>query len=266
MKYRSLFVLLICSLALVACGDDSENANNTTNNSLADAGTDTGADTMGEDAGDEDVLTIGDTSQQDGLDHRCDDAPLADWPLHEDISGEAITATTADGVTTIEVEATAGGSQASSDNPFIYLDLATGEKVEVNDVEAFSNTEWDLAFRRTVIRSNGADSGSADVSVAKVIDTTFADVTSAPTGDNAWAQDVYYEQDCTLITDPIGYPVTAFNYLNPSKSSASWYEYPGLAPTDGEIYVVDVPEESKTYKMEIESWNDGVYTIHIAEL
>ncbi|QDG53009.1 hypothetical protein FIV42_20355 [Persicimonas caeni] len=263
MKYRSLFVMLICSMALVACGDDSDDANNTANNTQADAGT----DAMGEDAGEEDVSTIGDVSQQNGLeDHRCGDAPIADWPLNEAVSTESITSTNADGVTTLVIEAAAGGSQASADNPFIYLDLSTGEKVEVNDVEAYSNTDWDLAFKRYIIRSNGADSGPGDVSISKMTGTTFADVTEAPTDENAWEQDVSYEDDCTPITDPIGTLVTAFNYVNPGKSSGSWYEYPGISPTDGEIYFVDVPEESKTYKLEIESWESGTYTIHVAEL
>ena len=164
------------------------------------------------------------------------------------------------------IQATAGGSQAAPNNPFIYLDLDTGQKVEVNDLEAYANTEWDLAFKRYIIRTNSADSGPGNVAVAKRVETTFADVTEAPTEASAYAQDESYDDSCTPVTDPIGSLVSAFNYLNPGKNTGSWYEYPGLTPTEGEVYVIDVPGESKTYKMSIDAWESGVYTLRIAEL
>lgn len=261
MKYRSMTLVLALVLALAACGDD-DNANNgtATNNGTL---TDVGSDATGADAGDEDVTTIGDVSNQE-FDHRCGDAPITDWPLNEAVSSESASSSTADGVTTYTVEATAGGSGASAENPFIYLDLSTGEKVEVNDLEAYANSDWDLAFKRYIIRTNSQDSGPGDVSVAKIADTTFADVTAAPEA-SAFEQDVSYNDSCEPLTDPIGSLKTAFNHLNPMKNTGSWYEYPGLTPTEGDIYVVDVPEEA-TYKMEIEAWDDGVFTIHVAEL
>jgi hypothetical protein len=268
MLYRTLALILSVSLVLAACGDDDTDAtNNTSNNGAsADAGPDAESGDAAEDAGDEDVATIGDVSGGGDFDHRCGDALVTDWPLHEAVSTESVSATTADGVTTLEVEAAAGGSQQSSGNPFIYVDLEAGEKVELNDIEAHASTDWDLAFKRVVIRSNSADSGAGDVSIAKLTDTTFADVTEAPSNDDAWEQDVSYDEDCEPLLDPIGTLKTAVNHLNTFANSQSWYEYPGLNPAEGEIYVIDVPSRSTTYKMKIVSWNDGVYTLEIAEL
>jgi hypothetical protein len=274
MKYRILALILSIFVSFAGCADSGGGSDDET--LQIDAGADsagTGSSDAGEfdtgesDTGgqDEDVTTIGDVSQGGDFDHRCGDDLVKDWPLHETVSTESVTATTADGVTTLEVEASAGGSMSASTGlPFIYVDLAAGEKVELDDISAHASTDWDLAFKRTAIRTNGADSGAGDVSVAKIANTTFGDVTAAPSG--GWEQDVSFDESCEPVTDLIGILKTAFNYLNPSSNSSSWYEYPGVKPIEGDIYIVDVPGKSKTYKMQIEAWDNGVYTLKIAEL
>lgn len=259
MKYRTLALVLTLFVALAGCGDDSNRSNNGANNGV-DAGSD---------AGDQDVQTMGDVSGGDTLDHRCGDAPLQDWPLHDATADGTVETTEDAGTMTATIDAAAGGMQAAANNPYIYLDLSTGEKVAVDDVTAFKDGGWDLAFKRTIIRTNSEDSGPGDVSVAKMSDTTFADVTAAPDSSAQWAQDVTYDENCGFLTDPIGQPVTAFNYLNQDNptGSQSWYDYSGgITPHAGDIYIVDVPSRSTTYKLEIQAWESGVFTIQWAEL
>ncbi|MGM0556270.1 MAG: HmuY family protein [Myxococcota bacterium] len=266
MKYRMIMALLAASLLVAGCGDGGEanNDNQGNNGTQADAGTDAAMDTM-DTMEEEDVPTVGDVSD-DEFNHRCGNAPVQDWPLNDAVSDGSVNATTADGVTTLEIDASAGGSSASADNPFVYVDLSTGEKVEVTDLEAYSNTEWDLAFKRVVIRTNSGDSGPGDIEVAKLTETAFADVDGVPGDPGSWEFDESYDEDCNPLTDPIGTLVTAFNHLNPLKNTQSWYEYPDISPSQGEVYLIEVPAESTTYKMAIDAWDGGVYTVRIAEL
>ncbi len=271
MKYRSLAVLVTMMVALAGCSGDSGSGGNGGNNGSADAGADVQQQADGgSDAGmQEDVATIGDVSSGTTLDHRCGDALAQDWPFHDAVSAGSISTTDDSGVKTTTIDASAGGQMAAKNNPFIYLDLSTGQKVDVNDFDAFKNGGWDLAFKRYIVRTNSADSGPGDVSMAKMSETTFDAVTSAPTDANAWQQDVSYDDSCQPLTDPIGTLKTAINYLNEDNAtgSESWYDYSaGLTPHPGDIYLVDVPSRSVTYKLQITDWQDGTFTIKWAEL
>ena len=63
-------------------------------------------------------------------------------------------------VTTANVDARAGGLVGAPDNPYIYIDLKTGMKVAVNDLDARMATTWDISLKRASVRMNGGDSGT----------------------------------------------------------------------------------------------------------
>lgn len=266
----------LAMLVLVGCADDVNNSVESRDIGTASA-QDAGVqdtlerDTTGGDDGGgwQDVLVLGDVPPDDNLDHRCGDAPVEDWPLNAVFTGDKIHSSDEAGVMTATVDARAGGTQAAATNSYIYLDLSTGEQVDVDDLTAFNEGDWDLGFKRVIIRTNGGDSGPGDVSVAKLTETTFEDVSAPPQANAAWAQDIAYDDDCALYTDPIGQPVTAFNYLNVDNAtgSQSWYDYGGgIIPHPGDIYVVDVPSRQMTYKLELLSWDDGIFELKWAEL
>ena len=104
--------------------------------------------------------------------------------------------------------------------------------------------------------------------MAKLSQTTFDDVTEVPSDAGPWETDESYSQDCEPLTDPIGTLTTAFNLLNPGSNSGSWYVYDqhSVSANEGDIYLIEVPSEDATYKMDIQSWDSGVYTILVAEL
>lgn len=250
-----------------ACsGDDdplvvNEGEQNNANNGDFDAG----------DNGDEeDVVTIGDVGDENQADYRCGSAVIDEWPLHDEVSDGEIDATEDGDITEITIDASAGGFGGAADNPFIYLRLDAAEKAELTDLEALDSTEWDLAFRRTALRTNSADSGPGSVSVAKSVNTTFDDVTQAPADPDRYAIDESFDEQCEPLLDPIGALYTAFNHLNSSNPSGSesWYDYGedggGVTPTEGDIYVLEIDDRDETYKLEISSWESGVYTLRIA--
>lgn len=272
---RILFVALLCAPLAIACGDDSDGS---TVDDTTDAGateTDTGG--TGSDAAvEEDVPTVGDIGNPDedtGAEDRCDPADLIEaYPLNDAISNGAVSASDDAGVFTAEIDASAGGSEASANNPFVYISLDRGDKEELTDIESLGDANWTLAFRRTIVRVNSADSGPGQVSLGRLTGTTFDAVTDVPDG-TRFEEDETYSADCLVQTDPIFQPITAINLLNGDNASGSgsWYTYGGgggggVSPTEGDIYIVRDGAAGVDYKFEILSWDGGVYEVRWAEL
>lgn len=88
--------------------------------------------------------------------------PAGSYVSHEDLGG---------GVTRTQVIATAQGA-------WVYLDLDT--KAEIPAGEAVGAPQWDLAFQRYRIISNGGVSGVGSVEVAILPGADFAALTRAP--------------------------------------------------------------------------------------
>jgi len=69
-------------------------------------------------------------------------------------------------IITKQIDATAGGRGASKTDPknkYTYFDLDSGELVELTDAQALTNSEWDIAFKRTNFKLNGGVSGPGNV-------------------------------------------------------------------------------------------------------
>jgi len=278
MKWRPTFVVLFLAAALTGCGnggDDGATDTGQTHGSdvggddgMVDAGHDTGA-TASDGGGGEDVLVIGDVGDPNMYMQRCDGKMADEWPFHDVASDANVTVTDQGDYFEATIDAAAGGISNAMNNPFVYVDLDANDKVDIDDFGSWENSDWDLAFKRTIIRTNSGDSGPGGVSVAKVSNTTFADVDSAPVNDSAYQTDVSLDDNCQVVTDPIGQPVTAFNLLNPNNptGSMSWYSYGNgsVSPDPGDVYVVRT-SEGATFKLAITDWQNGTYTIDWAEL
>jgi len=122
-------------------------------------------------------------------------------------------------VFTTTVDASAGGAAAQAGQAFIYLDLEAADgaaAVPIDDPTSFQSSDWDLALKRFVIRSNSGDSGPADGEVATVQseELTFNDdVPSQLFADDDWSHGT--SSDCTLVRDTQGGPSTRFS---------NWYQ------------------------------------------
>lgn len=117
-------------------------------------------------------------------------------------------------VTNAIVDGTAGGFNDYPENPFIYIDLEAGAKVDISDVEALTSEDWDIAFKRAVVRLNGGDSGPGGVGVA-IVEGTLEDEIKAP-AEEGLAQDDWVSDACELIAERDGTPASAFG---------EWYNY-----------------------------------------
>lgn len=132
------------------------------------------------------------------------------WQPVAKVSAGAVSSTSAAGVHTTSVDATAGGFGNSAGEPFVYLSFTggTAAKVTLDDPSSFDSDEWDLAFKRYVIRANGGDSGPGDVAVAAVPASNLDAVTEMPSA-ASFGLDDFATDDCTLVSDQLGAPLTA---------------------------------------------------------
>jgi hypothetical protein len=181
----------------------------------------------------------GDGAEPDGP-GGCDPATIlpGGYRLIPAVSTGAVSVTTASGVTSGTIDATAGGINNSADNPYVYVDLRTSMKVAINDVEARSSTNWDIALKRSSLRTNSGDSGPGNREVAAVQAATLAEVTAAPT--SGYAQDDFATADCTLDSTIIGEPRSAFG---------DWYNYDEdthVVTPKAEVYVLQRNNGSRT--------------------
>lgn len=128
-----------------------------------------------------------------------------------------------DGVITTVVDAT-------SHTAWAYLDLDTAHAIEVDPA---SSSEWDIAFKRFYVITNGGISGTGGVAAARVNPASFADTSQAP--ETGWIVDTEdTEEDDDTGTD------SAFN--GGFESQNDWYQYtPGthnLTPKPDVVFVV----------------------------
>jgi hypothetical protein len=88
-----------------------------------------------------------------------------------------------DGIKSV-VDARAGGLTADPRQPYLYARFRGGglEKVELDDEQALSSMDWDIAFHRYVVRLNGGSSGPSCVAAARLKGEDYDALTSAPAG------------------------------------------------------------------------------------
>jgi hypothetical protein len=184
----------------------------------------------------------------------------------EDISEEGTD------IMTLRVDASAGGSMAAAMNPYIYVSLTRGTRIDVTDVTADESADWDLALKRDNIRSNGGDSGPGDVEVAAFDGADFDALTLIDARVAPFAADDFMDEDCEPIVDAIGKPRTRFD---------GWYTYDAetmeLSPAP-KVFLLRRSAGGAVYKLQVVGYyqelengdetvhKSGVYTLRIAAL
>lgn len=146
--------------------------------------------------------------------------------------------TTTAGITSGSIDATAGGVMSAADNPYIYVNLQTSEKVAISDLDANDSTEWDVSLKRASLRVNSGDSGKGGRKLAVVQAASLDEVTAAPT--SGYASDDFTSADCQLVKLPAGEPYSAFG---------EWYNYDDtthVVTPKSEVYVLERPDGSRT--------------------
>jgi hypothetical protein len=135
---------------------------------------------------------------------------------------------------------------ATVETEWQQLDLDTGRQAE-------GETDWDIAFSRFRIRTNGGVTGPGGVQVAALEGPSFEDVTRAP--DEGFAAD--REDSVGDGGDSDGDPDNVFN-----SGAEDWYDYNvmthELSPKD--VTYVIASSEQRFYKLRIVDYYDSAGT------
>jgi hypothetical protein len=211
LKSSILFLLTAAVAFAVACGDDKTIVQG------APGGTTDAGSSSGRPGDDDDVAAPGDDAGDSGGTSGTQCTAAAKSLLHPQTTvskGEVKVVSTANGVTKVYVDASAGGSGpgVAASNPRVYLKM-DGTKVDISDVDAATSTAWDISFKRVDIFTNSGDGGPGKGAGA-VADKKFDDVTAADA--TGLAQESFFTAACDPKTDEGGFLLTTFS---------SWYDY-----------------------------------------
>lgn len=164
----------------------------------------------------------------------CSDQAIQQLGLLMNVSSGLIT-TTADGTGfKSTINATAGGSSPTESYVYARFTETGLEKLPISDITALDSMDWDIAFRRFVIRINSGDSGPSCVA-AQVFapGTTYDSVTAIPASFVPEGDDFLTRAPaCGFVDDGSGLGTSPRTYLS------SFYQYTGCVSTTGRVYVL----------------------------
>lgn len=116
---------------------------------------------------------------------------------------------------TLYIDASVGGVSGGDTHPWVYVALSSGEAVGVTDLDALRSTAWDLAFKRSVVRSNGGDSGPGQGGAIRIA-LPWDEVDRSTLGNKPLPAESWFDADCNLTRDDAMNLVTTFS---------GWSEY-----------------------------------------
>lgn len=160
----------------------------------------------------------------------CVDEATAALRLHTAANPTMVTTTAlGGGVFESRVDATGGGLATPLSYVYVRFDQDGLQKVQVGDEAAFQSMEWDLAFRRYIVRINGGSSGPSCADVA-LADRPFESLTGVPASLSYETDQFLVAPACTVTADEqLGAPQTAiFDY----------YSYDECLKMNGRAFVI----------------------------
>jgi hypothetical protein len=266
MRIFPLILLTSLSLSLVACGEDEPAPSNNDMSTAADMAADqpntpdlpnTPDQSTAPDLADPPDMV--DVSDQTPCDR--DATAAAQVAVNDQVNDGDVTASEEDGVWTATIDASSGGPPQAPMRSYVYLNLATAQKVAISDRDAAQNTDWNIAFKRSEIRINGADSGPGAMIMARVEGTTWETARPPASDSPDWRSDSFVTDSCELITYGRGSLQTAF---------ADWYDYNPMQMSvtvpDGVIFFLYNSTARAAVKLQITGWENGVYSLRWAPL
>jgi hypothetical protein len=166
----------------------------------------------------------------------CTDQSVLKLNLFATVPNRTIT-NTADGAGFLsEIDATGGatGGAITPRESFVYAKFTDAglERVAISDEQAFDSMEWDIAFRRYIVRLNSGVSGPSCVAAARTaVGTSFDALTAVPDG-LEYRTEAYMTASCDLIPDGSGLEGS------PAVALSSYWTYPGCVAMTGNVFIV----------------------------
>jgi hypothetical protein len=136
------------------------------------------------------------------------------------------------------INASAGGMNVTKAYVYAIFTPEGLAQMPFSDLEALSNAQWDIGFRRFVIRLNGGDSGPSCVSAAIAGSSTYDSVTAA--SDTGVAEmDGFLDASCAFVADGSGLNTS------PKTAMSGFYAYAGCVKMTGAVYVLSLADGRK---------------------
>lgn len=148
---------------------------------------------------------------------------------------------------TLYVDASVGGLDGQDTNPWIYVSLETGLAVPVTDLSAFESLDWDLAFKRTVIRTNGGDSGPGTGGALRV-GLAWDKVSRTTLGSKTVPAEAWFDDDCVIGLDSTNNLITTFS---------GWSEYDEVdhvVSAAPDVVYITASAKGTLYKVQVEDY------------
>jgi hypothetical protein len=168
----------------------------------------------------------------------CEDDVVLQMNLKAD-PAPGLTTSTPEGTGWVStIDATAGGAFVPDPHSYVYARFTdTGlTKVDISDEDSITSMDWDIAFRRYVVRINSGHSGPSCVAAARVPGMNDYDgLTAIPDG-LMYRRDEYFTESCEIIADGTGLE------NSPATALSSYWTYPGCVKMTGNVYVISLAD------------------------
>lgn len=142
---------------------------------------------------------------------------------------------------------------ASGRDAFVYVALEDAQVVTVADPT--TSTDWDLAFRRTLVRTNSGPSGRGWGGAREEGEVAFDALNQADT--------VGFRPDALM--PPPGPPVPPEQWEPANETLSAWFNYDpvnhSVSPREAVFTVRDA--EGGVHKLRVLSWEDGRYDLEV---
>lgn len=231
--FSSLTLFVLAGALLVgtgACSDDPEPGNT--------GGSAGSGNTGGGDTGSGGFNPGGPTCTEP-TEVTCSDQVILQLNLQDDVT-PGLVENAAEGAGWLStIDATAGGAFAADPTSYTYGRFTDQGlvKVEISDEASLESMDWDIAFRRYVIRINSGNSGPSCVRATPIPgDPAYDDVTAVPETLPQFRDDAYFTEGCELINDGSGLE------SSPATALAGYYEYPGCVAMSDKVFIVQTAE------------------------
>lgn len=180
----------------------------------------------------------------------CEDDVVLAMNLQDDVAPGAVTSTADGAGWRSTVDATAGGAFAADPDSYVYMRFADEGlvKVEISDEDSLASMDWDIAFRRYVVRINSGNSGPSCVAAARVVGSTYDEVTSLP-ANLTFRTDGYFTDSCEIIPDGTGLPGS------PATALSAFWTYPGCVQMTDQAFVIQTAE-GRHLKLVVDQYYD----------
>lgn len=179
------------------------------------------------------------------VDPSCQDQSISMLDFFDTVSPAAITEEgTASGEFLSMIDATGGGMTPTMSYVYARFTETGLVKVEISDEDALLSTDWDIAFRRFIIRLNSGVSGPSCVQAGRTAPgTTFDTLTTVPETLSYRTEEYLTGATCDLVPDGSGLG-------SPATALSSFWTYPGCVRMTGNVYVVR-PASGRHVKLEV---------------